>query len=420
VPGKLLSSSEILCTAPQTLKPGPVDLSVSLLPGLYSSPVTYLYYMTPVVLKVDPPSGPEYGFTQLVVQGRNFLDLGEDSAQCVFNKTRHTNATVVSDTVIICDSPSILNKQGYSELPEGATPMYWVDVTLDGGLQTSESSETFRYYTEPTVTSISPALGPLRAGTTVTVNGTGFAQAAACKRVVRLGHLQVEPTSFTNDTMTFQAPVAPLPATTVVAISLNGQQFTGQHAVHSPAHSATFDYYKDPYASVHYPSRGPTNGGTQIITQGYGFMLRRPHLRDHLWARFVDPADKRTELAPPTEVQFDELQTDKFYWLTPAVRNPGDALLQISLNKQNWHEVKSPALDHSFTYYSSPHISSVNPPFGHVKATIQQTIELKGTGFECFDSDCSELKCRFGNSPDQYIFVQGELVSSESVRCKVP
>jgi len=47
-------------------------------------------------------------------------------------------------------------------------------------------------------------------------------------------------------------------------------------------------------------------------------------------------------------------------------------------------------------------------------------VELRGSGFECFDSDCSELKCRFGNGPEQYIYVQGELASSESVRCKVP
>jgi len=144
--------------------------------------------------------------------------------------------------------------------------MYWVDVTLDGGLQTSESSATFKYYTQPTVRSVSPPLGPLRAGTLVTVNGTGFSQSNACKRVVRLGHIQVEPISFTNDTMTFEAPNAHLPATTVVSVALNGQQFTGQHGYHSPANSVTFDYYKDPYASVHFPSKGPTNGGTEITT----------------------------------------------------------------------------------------------------------------------------------------------------------
>jgi hypothetical protein len=47
---------------------------------------------------------------------------------------------VISETEIICDSPSILNKQGYSELPDGQAKYYVVDVSIDGGLQTSQST----------------------------------------------------------------------------------------------------------------------------------------------------------------------------------------------------------------------------------------------------------------------------------------
>jgi len=133
VPGRLKSSSEILCTAPPVAQPGFVDLSISLLPGLYSSPVQYLYYKTPVVDSIVPVCGPEAGYTQITVTGANFVDLGRDAAVCVFNKTIFTNATVVSDTVILCDSPSILNKQGYSEVPEGRAAKYLVAVSIDGG-----------------------------------------------------------------------------------------------------------------------------------------------------------------------------------------------------------------------------------------------------------------------------------------------
>jgi len=44
VPGKWRSSSEIICPAPPAAGPGLVDLSISLLPGLFSSPIPYLYY----------------------------------------------------------------------------------------------------------------------------------------------------------------------------------------------------------------------------------------------------------------------------------------------------------------------------------------------------------------------------------------
>ena len=216
------STSEIKCVAPPRSEPGTVELSISLLPGLYSTPVSYLYYKTPQVSDVQPPCGPESGFTQLVVTGRHFIDLGGDLAMCVFNKTIRTNATVISDTMIICDSPSLLNKQGYSDLPEGTVPMFDVQVTLDGGQENSDGSSPFRYYKEPTLHSISPALGPLRANTPVTLKGSGFAQLHACKHIVRMGLLQVD-ASYTSESMTFEVPSVPQAGTVVVSVSLNGQ-----------------------------------------------------------------------------------------------------------------------------------------------------------------------------------------------------
>jgi len=212
-------------------------------------------------------------------------------------------------------------------VPEGGAAAYHVEVSLDGGLEMSGGPAMFYYYREPTISSASPALGPVRAGTSVTLHGIGFGQSAGCKRLIRLGHLHVEPSAVTNDTMTFEAPTVAYPATTVVSVSLNGQQFTRQPAVHAPARSVTYDFYRDPYASVHYPVRGPTNGGTPLKVQGFGFALHRPHLTDRLWARFVDVSTKSQELAPPTEVHPDQLRTDSFTWVTPAVTSASPAWL---------------------------------------------------------------------------------------------
>lgn len=219
--------------------------------------------------------------------------------------------------------------------------------------------------------------------------------------------------------MTFVAPVVSVPSTAVIGVSLNGQQFTGQATVHDPARSITFDFYTDPYASVFYPTKGPTNGGTRLRVQGYGFMLDRPHLKDRLWARLIDPTSKQ-ELAPATEVAPELLHVDSLSWTTPAARAAQEALLQISLNDQDWVDVKDPAADSSFGYYASPHVTAISPSYGHVKAAKGVTVDLSGTGFECFDDTCSDLQCRFGNHPDQYIYVKGELGSAELVRCKVP
>jgi hypothetical protein len=109
VPGKYKSSSEIVCTSPPTDTAGYVDLKISMIKGLYSSPVQYLYYKTPKIQKILPVSGPDYGLTQCTVTGENFVDLGGDNTVCVFNKTIFTNATVMSETQIICDTPSMID-----------------------------------------------------------------------------------------------------------------------------------------------------------------------------------------------------------------------------------------------------------------------------------------------------------------------
>ena len=70
--------------------------------------------------------------------GENFVDLGGDNTICVFNKTTYTNATVMSDTQIICDSPSMIDSQGYSRLQNGYA-FYDVEVSIDGGRELSES-----------------------------------------------------------------------------------------------------------------------------------------------------------------------------------------------------------------------------------------------------------------------------------------
>ena len=65
MPAIYKSSSEIKCKAPAVSEPGLVDLTISLYPGLYSSPVDYLYYKNPVVESLAPTSGPEEGMTQI-------------------------------------------------------------------------------------------------------------------------------------------------------------------------------------------------------------------------------------------------------------------------------------------------------------------------------------------------------------------
>lgn len=132
VRGKFLSTSEIECYSPPSEHPGFVPLSVALELEMFSQPVQYLYYEKPYIDYIEPICGPDYGFTQITVYGRNFIDMGHNKAMCVFNKSIYTNATIMDEHTMKCDSPSLLNSQGFSMMTN-VMVWYYLEVTIDGG-----------------------------------------------------------------------------------------------------------------------------------------------------------------------------------------------------------------------------------------------------------------------------------------------
>lgn len=78
VPGNYLSASEIECVAPPNDQAGFVAFSIAMELEMYSPTVQYLYYEKPIVDTIEPLCGPETGYTQLTVRGRNFIDMGHD------------------------------------------------------------------------------------------------------------------------------------------------------------------------------------------------------------------------------------------------------------------------------------------------------------------------------------------------------
>jgi hypothetical protein len=166
VPGKYISSSEIECVTPTVEHPGFVPLSVSLEMDMYSPSVQFLFYERPQIDFIEPQCGPDYGFTQVTVHGKNFLDMGHNKALCVFNKTIFTNATIMSGEIMMCDSPDLLNSQGYSIMTDHML-FYLLEVSIDGGIEMDGPAQKFMYYKDPKPTAIIPDSGPLRGGTLV-------------------------------------------------------------------------------------------------------------------------------------------------------------------------------------------------------------------------------------------------------------
>jgi len=134
------------------------------------------------------------------VHGKNFLDMGHNKALCAFNKTIFTNATIMDGETMKCDSPSLLNSQGYSMM---TNQMLWynVEISIDGGRELAGPAFKFTYYKDPKLSEIKPGAGPVKGGTTVAVNSLGgFNQEGACNKTVRFATWEVKPMNDTLDT----------------------------------------------------------------------------------------------------------------------------------------------------------------------------------------------------------------------------
>lgn len=82
--------------------------------------------------------------------------------------------------------------------------------------------------------------------------------------------------------------------------------------------------------------------------------------------------------------------------------------------------MKAPGAGHSFIYYSSPHITSINPSFGPLKSKSAKMMTISGENFVCQDPPCKDVKVRFGNPPDNAIYEPAELMEDGTIRCKIP
>lgn len=226
----------------------------------------YTYYDTPIITKIDPICGPERGYTQITVTGKNFLQ-DFNIAECVFNGTRYMNATVMSNTTLVCDSPPVIDEFGFnSENVE----MYYITVLFAGG-SPSGPKQRFDYYPEVEIENVVPHGGLKEGGNYVRLEGTGFAHKAGCNRTVRFGPIQVRPKNFTNTKMWVRAPAVNIPDDVVVSIGLNGQQYHHDKKINSKDVENTYTYYSKPIITHYKPKMGHSKGNTVMTVYGRGF-----------------------------------------------------------------------------------------------------------------------------------------------------
>jgi IPT/TIG domain len=311
----IVSNTQITAIAPAGV--GTVSVAVTSAAGS-SNGLPFTYVGVPTVTSVSPNSGPVTGGTVVTVTGTGFTG----ATAVNFGITPATLYFVLSDTKILAIAPA-------------GTGTVQVTVTTAAG---TSVGVPFTYLPVPTLTSISPASGPVTGGTTVIVSGTGFTGATA----VFFGILPA--TSFTVNSDTQITAVAP-PGLGTVPVTVT-----------TPAGTASglgFTYVLAPILLFSNPAMGPQAGGTTVTITGLG-------------------------LSGVTGVKFGATPATSFTIVSDtqitAVAPAGTGTVPITVTSTAGSSNGLP-----YTYLGIPAVTSISPNTGPV--TGGTFVTLSGTGF---------------------------------------
>ncbi|HEX3462203.1 MAG TPA: IPT/TIG domain-containing protein, partial [Acidimicrobiales bacterium] len=226
---------------------GTVDVHATTVGG--TSPVNapgdqYTYFARPTVTGVVPTLGPVAGGNPVTVNGTNLL--GTSSIKFGAN-----SATVTSCTATSCSVTA----------PAGTGTVDVTDTT-PGGTSATSPADQYTYVPLPVVTGVSPNQGPLTAGTSVTITGTGFTATSSISFGTHLAALVACNVAGTQCTA---AAPAGSPGTVDVTVTIPGG---GTSATSAADH---YTYVAPPVVTGVSPSSGPLTAGNSVTITGTGF-----------------------------------------------------------------------------------------------------------------------------------------------------
>ena len=161
------NSTHIVCQAPPALRPGGVEVHVSLngfIPPYNVSAYSQIYDFEEVLRidEVDPPFGPSRGNSSIVISGGPFVDHSSSEEMfCRFGEMESVPAEYLSPSQIRCSTPP--------HLPEIVT----LQVTQNAQ-DYSPIQFAFEYYTDESIHRLHPNFGPRSGGHSLYIYGENF------------------------------------------------------------------------------------------------------------------------------------------------------------------------------------------------------------------------------------------------------
>jgi len=210
------------------------------------SPVTptdrFTYTDPPTITKLTPALGPDKGGTKVTIWGDRFVG----AVSVLFGNKLATDVQVVSSSELSV------------AVPPGAGATYVTVSTVVGSSQPNSTSE-YTFLPAPTITKVSPDIGPKKGGTKVTIRGSNFLGAVS----VRFGD-KLATNVHVVSSSELSVPVPPGSGAPYITVStLGGSSRESQ--------TCRYRFLTVPTLDTLSPPAGPKNGGNKVTIRGTNF-----------------------------------------------------------------------------------------------------------------------------------------------------
>ncbi|CAM9095296.1 unnamed protein product [Chrysoparadoxa australica] len=372
VEAQWLSRSLIDCQAGE-VEPGTYQVEVSNNKADWiTSEVHFTVVPRPSVIHLSPDSGPTTGGTKLIIEGAGFsVDL--PVLTCIVGG-HVSEARVIDANHILCVTGP------------NAAGIETVQVCDANGTCASGSSPlSFAFVEMASLAAVTPAVGSINGGTTITLAGDQPCGSHMDEAVCRFGATVTPATITPEGHTTCVTPPAQSPGATAVTLSCNGQDFAPTEAsfsylaraiLHSTSHTAI-----------------SASGGEQLQLHGRSFSSHRSTAEADWgpWCLF----------GSSTHVKGQWLSETQMSCAAPALP-PGRVPVRIGNTLGDWSEQ---ALE----------VSLAQAPFTPTAGPLQggTIITVMGTSIQTTGSDSAT--CRFGHTT-----VPARLHPPSTIECAAP
>jgi hypothetical protein len=236
----VVSITRITCNTPAQ-SAGLRDVSVSTPFGTGTRVDGFEYMDVPTVSGVSPVEGPAGGGQLVTVSGTNFYG----TVSVDFGGAVATSPSVLSRTAIRCTTTA--HAAGF------------VDVTVYTASGLGSKASAYEYIGPPTVSSVTPTVGPASGGTPVTIAGTNFYVGSPTVTFGGTPANSVSVVSRSTITCVTAARTAGLVDVTVTTLSGSGSK------------ASAYEYIAAPTVTSVTPAAGAVAGGTAVTVAGTNF-----------------------------------------------------------------------------------------------------------------------------------------------------